>query len=300
MKKDAEEPSISLHFDGSLVKDNEYITARTLGHSLESLQRVVDKSVLYEKRGNIKKRDVLPSIWYPQADLIVKPFKKGCVTVPLSGLQHTNVIGMLKGVLYAPYEEAISETEIESSSLMDSLPTAFNRAVYKIGMLTHEELILDSSAREQRYFAEGVLRDFDMLISPLRSGAATDKDLISIELRDANGTKEFEFDKYTSQRFHKIVSQKQLGPIVQYTGRLVEFGETKSRAFPYSGRFFSEASKQEHKLLITKEGDSERLRRYNTSKKLKLNFLGAPIMAWGAFDERKGDLVFLKLLEDDE
>ncbi len=292
-----EKSMISLHFDGKFVKDGDSLTARTLGHALQHLQRMVDKSLLFEKKGSIKKRDVLPSVWYPEADLVVKPFKKGCVTVPLQGLQNTNIIGLLKGLLLDPFEEAASDEILEIKSLTERLPSAYNRAVYKIDMLSHEEVIQDSASREKRYFAEGVLKDFDNLISPLRSKSITDAELISIELTDSEGTKEYEFNKETSERFHKIVSEKQIGPIVLYEGRLVEFGETKSAHFPYSGRFWSMASKQEHRLFIANESDSDILRPYNTSRKLKLKFLGAPIMAWGTFDETKGDIVFLKLVE---
>lgn len=289
---------IALHFEGKLVKDDETLTARTLGHSLQFLQRMIDKTVLFEKRGTIKKRDTLPAAWYGEADVIVKPFKKGCVIVPLFFTHKTSVIAKLKGLLHDPYEEALSEEPIEKKSLLQGFSAAYNRASYKIDMLTHEQIIQDSASRDLRYFAEGVLKDFDNLISPLRSSAMTDKESISLELKDSKGTKEFEFDRYSSKRFHQIVSATQLGPTVLYSGRLVEFGETKSKDFPYSGRFFSKASKQEHKILISKESDADSLRRYNTAKKLELNFIGAPIMAWGTFDENRGDIVFLKLIDN--
>jgi len=289
---------IALHFDGKLVKEDDTLTARTLGHSLQFLQRMIDKTVLYEKRGTIKKRDTLPAVWYGEADVIVKPFKKGCVIVPLLFTHKTSVISRLKGLLHDPYEKSLSEDNIEKSSLFQGFATAYNRASYKIDMLTHDQIIQDSASRDLRYFAEGVLKDFDSLISPLRSSSMTDKESISLELKDSQGTKEFEFDRHSSKRFHQIVSATQLGPTVLYSGRLVEFGETKSKDFPYSGRFFSKASKQEHKILISRESDADSLRRYNTAKKLELNFIGAPKMAWGTFDENRGDIVFLKLLDN--
>lgn len=297
MKDNEEGFMISLHFDGKLIKNGDSLTARTLGHSLQYLQRMIDKSLLFEKRGSIKKRDTLPTNLYPLADVVVKPFKKGCVTVPLVGLSDTKVISRLKGLIHSPYENAISDQPLKEHSLNHELAMAFNRAVYKIGMLSHDDVIKDAAESERRYFAEGVLRDFDNLISPLRSSAMTSDDLISIELKDSSGTREFEFNPESSRRFHHIVSRKQLGPVVLYVGRLVEFGETKSRTFPYSGRFLSNASKQEHKLLVMKGENAEDLRSYNTAKEMELRFLGAPMTAWGTFDEQRGDIVFLKLLD---
>lgn len=296
MKKESKS-MIALHFDGSFIKEHS-LSARTLGHALTAIQRMVDKAVIFEKRGSIKKGDVLPAVWYPKADLIVQPFKKGCVTVPLSGLEDVDVIGRLKGLLHDPYEQAISDVPIERQSLVDGIPAAVNRANYKIQTTSHEQLIQDAPAREQRFFSEAIFRDFDNFISPLRSSVITETDLISIELIDDKGTLEYEFNQLTSKRCHKIVSAKQLGPTVNYSGRLTEFGETKSRDFPYSGRFFSKASGHEHKLLINNEDDADRLRSYNTAKNKELNFFGSPVSAWGAFDEQKGDIVFLKLLSE--
>jgi len=125
----------------------------------------------------------------------------------------------------------------------------------------------------------------------------TDAELISLELMSDNGTREYEFNQVRSKRFHKIVSAKQFGQVTQYTGRLTEFGETKSPYFPYSGRFYSDASKQEHKLLVSKESDADILRPFNTKKSMELRFLGAPITAWGVFDEGTSKNQFMNVAE---
>lgn len=292
MKK--EEQSISLHYSGVFEKNNT-VTARTLGHALSNLQRIVDKAVIFAKNKSIKKGDALPAVWYSEADLEVKEFKKGCVIIPLTGSINPEVIGLLKGVIHSPFEQAISDDEIHKRTISDSLPNAFNRAEYKIDLISHEQLLANSSEMDKKYFAEAIYRDFDNLISPLRSSKIIDTDLISIELTNASGTKEFEFNKEVSTKFHKIVSMKQLGPLISYSGRLTGLLETKSKQFPYTGVFYSSASKCEHKLLISNEEGASQLRMYNTNKKLPLTILACPISAWGAFDERKGDIVFLKI-----
>jgi hypothetical protein len=284
---------IALHFDGSFVH-GKTVTVRTLAHSLSALQRMIDKAVLYEKKGAIKKYDALPAVWYDIADLTVQPFEDGCVKIPLVGLTGTQVICTLKDLLQKPFEVAVSHDPIDHTAVTDGIANAINRAVYGIGLTTHEQLIADAPAREKRYFAEAIFREFDTLISPLRSSSITDEDFLSLELRDEFGSKEYEFDKRTSTRFHRVVSSKQLGPTVAYSGRLIVFGENKSKDFPYFGKFYSFASKQEHKLLVTNDDDAGKLRSYNVSG-VDLHFRGAPVTAWGAFDERRGDIVFLTL-----
>lgn len=286
---------MALHFAGSFVH-GKTVTVRTLAHSLSALQRMIDKAIIYEKKGAIKKYDALPAVWYDLADLTVQPFEEGCVKIPLVGLSGTQVISVLKELLQEPFDIAISHDPIEHSSVTDGLGNAINRAVYGIDLTTHEQLIEDAKAREKRYFSEAIFRDFDGLISPLRSSSITEDDFLSLELVDELGSKEYEFNQRTSRRFHRVVSAKQLGPTVAYSGRLIVFGENKSNDFPYFGKFFSFASKQEHKLLVANAEDAEKLSPYNVSAS-DLHFRGSPVTAWGAFDERRGDIVFLTLDE---
>lgn len=294
MTKDADKYSIALHFDGAFVK-GDTVTARTLGHSLSSIQRMVDKALMYEKRGELKKHDALPSVWYPEADLVVKPFEKGCVKIPLVGIRQSGVISRLRGVLNDPFNEAISDQPIEKKPLVSGFDHAYNRAHYGRGIRSHEKIIADSAERTLRYFSEAVFRDFDNLVSPLRSKGISDSERISVELVEDGVSKDYEFDKYSSKRFHQIVSAKQLGPLVRYEGRLTAFGETKRNDFPYTGKFYSSASKQEHKLLIARDEAADVLRPYNAKKGKELHFVGSPITAWGAFDDKKGDVVFLMI-----
>lgn len=289
-----EKYSIALHFEGAFVKGDS-VTARTLGHSLSSIQRIVDKAVMYEKRGELKKHDALPNIWYPEADLVVQPFEKGCIKIPLVGIKPTGVISRLRGVIYEPYMTAISDQPIEKKALVSGFDSAYNRAYHESKIRSHENVIANAAERTQRYFSEAVFRDVDNLISPLRSKGMTDEDRISIELVGDGDPSDYEFDKYSSKRFHQIVSAQQLGPLVQYEGRLTTFGETKRSDFPYAGKFYSKASKQEHKLLVTRDEHADILRPFNAKKGKELRFIGSPVTAWGAFDDKKGDLVFIML-----
>lgn len=288
------EQEIALHYSGTFEK-NHTLTARTVGHGLSNLQRMIDKAVLFAKKGGLKKGDALPTIWYPEADIQVQNFKKGCVTIPFVGPSNPEVISLLKGVLHDPYNEAISDDLIEKATILESYENAFNRAVHKIEVRSHADLISNISEFNKKYFAESILRDFDNLISPLRSSKSKNTDLISVDLKNNEGLKEFEFDKETSRRFHKIVSMKQLGPVISFTGRLTGLEESRSKDFPYKGTFYSSASKNEHKLLIRNEIGVNELRQFVAAKKLKLSILACPIIAWGTFDLQKGDLVYMKM-----
>lgn len=292
-KKDNE---ISLHYSGTFEKENT-LTARTVGNALSHLQRIVDKAVMFSRRGVLKKSDVLPAIWYEDADLQVQDFKKGCVTIPLKGPLNENAISLLKGILHNPYQHAISEAPIVKYKLVENFETALNRAVNRIEVTTHTALIENVVESSRKYFAESVYRDFDNLISPLRSSKSKAADEISIDLTSDDETKTYEFNKERSKRFHEIVSQKQLGQVASFNGRLTGLEETNNKDFPYKGIFLSHASKNEHKLLIRNESSLNDLRPFVAAKQLPLTILASPIVAWGAFDIEKGDLVYLKMDE---
>lgn len=296
MDEDKNKQEISLHYSGTFEKDNT-LTARTAGHGLTNLQRIIDKAVMFSKRGFLKKSDALPAVWYEEADLRVQNFKKGCVTIPLKGPSNLEAISLLKGVLHDPYQKAISEAPIEKQKIVETFENALNRAAYRIEIRTHTELLENVVEASKKYFAESVYRDFDNLISPLRSSKSKSTDQISVDLSDKSGTKEYEFDKVTSKRFHEIVSQKQIGQVVSFNGRLTGLEETNSKDFPYKGIFLSYASKNEHKLLIRDEKSLNELRPFVAAKNLPLSILASPIIAWGAFDIEKGDLVYLKMEE---
>lgn len=291
---DKEKGAIALHFDGDFVR-GESVTVRTLAHALLSIQRMVDKALIFEKRGVLKKHDALPNSLYSEADMVVGKFEKGCVKVPLLGLKNESVVSMLKGVFHDPYHQSISNLEIERHPLVRGYQGALNRAYYGSRFATHHEIIDNFEERALRYFSEAVFRDFDNLISPLRSRSISVDGRISLELFDRMGVVEYDFDKSSSLRFHKIISAKQFGPLVEYEGRLTAFGESKRSDFPYVGKFYSFASKQEHKILVGLDEHADALRPYNAKKGKKLSFIGSPVEAWGAFDDKKGDIVLLKI-----
>jgi hypothetical protein len=285
---------IELHYSGTFEK-NDKLTARTVGNGLINLQRIIDKAVLFAKKGVIKKGDALPSVWYEDADMQVGDFEKGCVTIPLKGPLNTGAISLLKGVLHEPYQKAISDEPIEKKSLLDGFDNAINRANYRIDVQSHEQALNNISELSNKYFAESIYKDFNNLISPLRSSKSKNTDLISIELFNNDGVKEFEFNKETSKRFNKIISQRKLGDVITFTGRLTGLVETNNNDFPYKGTFYSSASKNEHTLLIRNESQLNQLRNYVAAKQLTLSISACPIVSWGAFDIEKGDLVYMKM-----
>jgi hypothetical protein len=285
---------IELHFTGRLAPMHQ-ITARTLAHSLSFLQRAVDKAVIYERRGSVKKYSQLNSREYEFADLIVLPFEEGSIRVPLVGQFLAGITSKIRGILDEPYQLAAADLDIESERLINQMPAAINRANIDGQRQTHKELLDDNVQLERDYFEAALLSDINNLISPLRSAITRPEDTISLRLADRETARDYMFDKEISTRFSKITRQKRLGPDTLYEGILLGLEESSIGPFPYSGKFYSVASEREHKLLVFTADDAHALNNFNLTN-AALQFIGAPLAVYGAFDSVRGDIVFLKFL----
>ncbi len=286
--------NIELHFTGRLAP-NHKITARTLAHSLSHLQRAIDKAVIFERRGSLKKYSQLSANEYELADLIVLPFQEGSIRVPLIGQLLNDVASRVRGVLDEPYRLAAAELDLESERLSNQIEPAINRASMDQPKPTHQNLLDDHFQLERDYFEAALLSDLNNLIAPLRSAVTSDDDSITLRLADNQRSREYRFDKEISKRFSKITREKRLGPETIYEGVLQGLEESAIGPFPYSGKFFSFASKSEHKLSVFIEEDAHQLNEFNLTK-TAFSFIGAPLAVYGAFDSFRGDIVFLKFL----
>lgn len=286
---------IILKFSGSLAPDD-LITARTLSHSLQSLQRAVDKIVLYERRGTLRKFDTLPGALYSDADFLVQQFQPGCIQIPLVNDAAEYLATRLRGILREPYELAVNQHERAFLPLIEQLPAAYDRALHADPEQRTHQALIEHPEVEREYANVAILKEISNLISPLRSSRTTVDDSITLTVADRDHSANFVFDKPTSKRFKDIVSSKKLGLETVYRGYLTGLEETNYNGFPYAGKFSSLTTECEVKLLIHSQEAALALSPYNLKPDV-LSFWGAPITTYGAFDEVRGDIVFLELIE---
>lgn len=286
---------IILKFSGDLAP-NDQITARTLSHSLQSLQRAVDKIVIYETRESLKKFDSLSSNQYSEADFIVQQFEPGCIQIPLLNETAGYIASRLRGILNQPYDLAASQQEQLFPQIENQFSSAYNRAFYADPEANTQNNLIQNPNVEREYSNVAILKDINQLISPMRSSKTNEEDSISLRVSDNSLTKDYLFNKIISQRFNSIVTSKKLGPETVYRGHLTGLETTKFNEFPFSGKFISKTTGFEMKLLIHTEATALALSSFNLSS-TELMFWGAPMTTYGAFDEVRGDIVFLEFLK---
>lgn len=289
---------IILRIDGTLAPENK-ISLRTISHTLPHLQRAIDKIVLYEKFGEIKKHSALPASLYESADLFLDPFEEGSIKIPLIGDLLDGVGARLNLFLREPYEKAAQELDEGQRPLIDQLENIKgNIQRENIDVISQEDLIAGADRLERSYAQAAVLKDLNNLLAPLRAKSSSD-DTIEIINNSPGNTANFSFTHRSAKSFGKIVTQKRLAKPVRYNGILEGLKRTRSKTFPCVGNFISNLTGQEMNLLFASEGDAIILNNFNLSK-IKIAIWACPLAIYESFDQIRGDIVFASFIEQIE
>lgn len=289
---------IILRIDGTLAPENK-ISLRTISHTLPHFQRAIDKIVLFEKYGEIKKHSVLPSSLYECADLFLDPFEEGSVKIPLVGDLLEGVGSRLNQFLREPYERAAQELDEGQRPLAEQIENVKgNIQRDNIDYITQEHLIAGADRLERSYAQAAVLKDLNNLLAPLRAKSSSD-DTMEIINNSAGNTANYSFSHRTAKSFGKIVTQKRLAKPVRYIGILEGLKRTRSKTFPCVGNFISDHTGDEMNLLFTSEADAIVLSDFNL-RKTKFSIWACPLAVYESFDQIRGDIVFASFIEPAE
>lgn len=284
-----------LRLDGTIAPDNK-ISLRTISHTLPHLQRAIDKLVLFEQHGEIKKHAVLANIHYKLADLYLDDFEEGSLKIPLIGKLLDGVGPRLNQFLSEPYQQAANDLEEATRPLLDQLEIARNNVIQDNTEKVTQGDLIQRGADLDRYYAQAaVLKDINTMLSPLRAKTSID-DTITLTNNTPGKTSSYKFDHHNSKTFGKIVTKKRLSKPAIYTGKLEGLRNTGTKTFPYTGNFISDETNKEMKLLVASEIDALSLNKYNITKR-SISFWACPLAVYEAFDQFCGDIVFVSFIE---
>lgn len=286
---------IILKIDGTLAPDHR-ISLRTISHTLPHLQRAIDKIVLYEKYGEIKKHSALPSSLYSSADLFLDNFEEGSIKIPLIGNLLEGVGARLNQFLKEPYENAAQDFELITRPLPEQLEIVRSNIQKKnTNYITQKDLI-DGAERLERSFTQAaVLKDLNNMLAPLRASSSID-DTMEIINNSSGQTATYTFSHDDAKSFGKVVTRKRLAKPVVYSGKLEGLKKTKNKNFPCVGNFISTQTNQEMNLLFASEEDAIVLNKFNLSN-LTFSIWACPLAVYESFDQIRGDIVFTSFIE---
>ena len=178
------ERELILRINGTLAPNNR-VSLRTISHTLPHLQRAIDKLVLFEKYGEIKKHATLPGTHYHLADLYLDDFEEGSLKIPLLGNLLDGVGSRFNQFLSEPFQEAAKEIRENSRSLLDQLNTAHNNIFHEnVEKITQKDLIARGDELERYYAQAAVLKDINTMLSPLRAKSSKE-DTITVSAKES-------------------------------------------------------------------------------------------------------------------
>ncbi|MBA5116479.1 hypothetical protein H2N78_04405 [Pseudomonas aeruginosa] len=282
---------IILKFDGSL-SPNKNVALRTLAYTLPHLQRAIDKSVYFHERHDLRKYTSLPDELQPLAALYIHEVQIGSFKIPFISELLKGVPELFTEFMAQPYAQAANDVKLVKGILKVDLGVAKGHAqLDNLEERTQEDMIKDEQGRKIAFARSAVLHDVNTMLSVVRGDQAA---FISLDTdTERYGYRNFEFNQERAVRFNRITNTKRLADAVVYTGKIKGVEEQKARSqFRYSAKFLSSTTGQESKLLIADLEDAQRINAHNL-KDVEVQFWGAPIALYEAFDPVRGDVVFI-------
>ena len=289
---------ITFRIAGDLVDLDNHITARTLIKSVSSIQSAVDRAYLDIKYDGVWKHARLKSEDYLETEFIVLDPRDGSFVLDLKGVNAqaiVNVFSRIKSALKPAYDNALNAAD---DDLVDQLgEEAINRRIVQLDnkilrpVPFEAEKISSSQKIKRAYGDRSIVKEIDNGLSLIRHESAGES---TFELSLAtDSTEVFKFDKKTAVRFHRLISQKELGDLYIYRGhiRMLDRGADLTKIV---GKFINAENKKTLTLHISNPDHYFKLAKYQADD-VEFTFVGCPMIEYGSFDPNAGDVYTIEV-----
>ncbi len=278
---------ISLHFDGEIVTDHS-VSARTLGKALVHTQAAIDRAYIELKRGNLWKYARMKAEDYREADFIALYPQEGGFIQKLLSERGVQIVDRIAEALTPAFEVSKKKGLTEAGTIASQME---NRKVQvEKGLIKpkkYEEYLKDPKV-VRKYGDRTINREFDQMLAMIRAEAAG-KSRLEIEIRGTE-TNKYDFDREKSERFHLLVSKRELGAPVVYHGYV-----TRLDLVILKGKVKNSETNLESTIHFASEKDFLKAHPFLGNKR-EMAFIGSPLIEYGAFDPKAGDIFFIDLV----
>jgi len=139
------------------------------------------------------------------------------------------------------------------------------------------------------YADRSINREIDQILSIIRSRHSGES-FIEIEI-SGTGTAKYEFNKFKSERFHSVVSRRDVGNPVIYVARVRQLDRDR-----LNGKVINLINNKMMVMNFLHENDFVKVHPFLGNSK-EMTFIGAPVIEYGAFDPNAGDIYFIDILK---
>lgn len=143
----------------------------------------------------------------------------------------------------------------------------------------------------RQYEDRSIVKEIDQMISPIRVREQGDNNSIELQLNGSESTV-FNFNRDTSQKFHQIVSRKDLGNAVKYSLKVISLDSKNLK-----GKVFNTDSNKQANIHFDSKDDIFKLTDF-LGKDIVIIVIAFPLIEYGAFDPKAGDIYFMDIVEN--
>ena len=240
--------SIQITFDGNIAV-NGRVSMRTLGTTYSSLQHSLERSYLDISRSGISKNERMGASDYQFVEFYLSSTQEGSYIAKFveSGSKLIEVIDNVIRNVIDPYEVAMSDGEIAQNQYLQNAQED-RLAISLDSAIPYDELEERSKAgniQTKSYAGKSIASNINKALIPVRKDPGESSITITLTGTESH---EFYFNKRISQRFSKLVSLKDLGPLVKYEAYLVSLdGKSLKRL---RGHIRHVSTKKESNLVL--------------------------------------------------
>jgi hypothetical protein len=288
MNEGAQSGSLSLRIDGDLVMDN-LVTARTLAKALSHAQNAIDRAYLDIKHDGLWKYARMSGDDYSAADFVVLYPEPGSFIQKIASQHGRAILQRISGAVRPAFERLMAEGEEEYERLEEQIGTRKEQVSLGISEPRHYgDVLEDPGAKVIRSYGDRCInREIDQIVSLIRASHAGESS-VGISIYDGQ-TREFHFDENLSKKFHKLISRRDLGDPILYEARVRQLDKKD-----LSGKVEHEQSGGTSYLRFSTEEDLLKMHPF-LAEDHAVPFIGAPVIEYGAFDPKAGDIFFIDL-----
>jgi len=282
---------IQIHFDGDITT-NHRVSMRTLGKTLSHLQNAMDRAYIENKYGEVWKHARMKVADYEEsAFLVEEPSEGGYVLDFFADNVITKAIADRVALALSPaVERAMHQGEENSLSIQEELETRISQIHYgSVDPIDFQELVDNPSKKIKRKYGDrAITREIDQILSIIRSRYSGES---TFEL-STYGSKphRFVFDKELSKKFHDVVSKRSLGEPVIYKAKVSRLDYKNN-----TGKITNLSNDKEANIIFA-NNEGFLLAKDFLGTNQTMEFIGCPMIEYGAFDPQAGDIYFLGLV----
>jgi hypothetical protein len=227
---------------------------------------------------------------YHAADFIALYPEEGGFVQKLLSDSGKAIVDRISSALGPAMDRVLQEGDEVSDSLQQQVTNRKNQI--EKGLIepsTFQHIVENPGQHVVRSYADrSINKEIDQVLSMIRS--RTSGDSVLEITTEGSRTENYQFNRFKSERFHSIISKRQVGEPVVYVARVRQLDRQL-----LNGKIVNQENDKTLTVRFADDSDFVKAHPYLGNND-EMIFIGAPIIEYGAFDPNAGDIYFIDLI----